>query len=147
MSISENKLDSAWWALRIGLGAGPFLAGLDKFFNLLTNWEKYLSPAALRVLPVSGTTFMHVAGVIEMIVGLAILTRWTRIGSYVAALWLILIAVNLILAGTFFDVAVRDLEMAIAAYTLARLTEQRLAVTDPLRHSDYGRVTQHVPAG
>ena len=130
MSISESKLNSAWWALRIGLGAGPFLAGLDKFFNLLTNWEVYLSPATLRLLPMSGTTFMHIVGVIEMIVGLAILTRWTRIGSYVAMIWLVLIAVNLIAAG-FLDVAVRDLEMAIAAYTLARLTEARQPATSP----------------
>jgi uncharacterized membrane protein YphA (DoxX/SURF4 family) len=131
MSIPENKLSSAWWALRIGLGAGPFLAGLDKFFNLLANWETYLSPLALRLLPMNGTTFMHIVGVIEMIVGLAILTRWTRVGSYVAMLWLVLIAVNLISSGTFLDVAVRDLEMAIAAYTLARLTEVRLAATEP----------------
>ena len=130
MSISENKLNSVWWALRIGLGAGPFLAGLDKFFNLLTNWESYLSPTVERLLPVSGTTFMHAVGVIEMIVGLAILTRWTRIGSYVAMVWLVLIAGNLLSTGRFLDVAVRDLEMAIAAYTLARLTEQRQEATE-----------------
>ena len=147
MSISENKLDSAWWALRIGLGAGPFLAGLDKFFNILTNWESYLSPTAERLLPVSGTTFMHLVGVIEMIVGLAILTRWTRIGSYVAMLWLVLIAGNLISTGAFLDVAVRDLEMAIAAYTLARLTEARQPATDsePLPLS--GHTTHSVLAG
>ena len=131
MSILDNRLNSAWWALRVGLGGAAFLAGLDKFFNLLTNWEMYLSPVAERLLPVSGTTFMHTVGVIEMIVGLAILTRWTRIGSYVAMLWLVLIAVNLITTGTFLDVAVRDLEMAIAAYTLARLTEMRQPATDP----------------
>src|SRR5215208_935082 len=130
MSIPENRLNSAWWVLRVGLGAGPFLAGLDKFFNLPADWQTYLNPAAERLLPVSATTFMHIVGVIEMIVGLAILTRWTRLGSYVAMLWLILIAVNLISSGTFFDVAVRDLEMAIAAYTLARLTEVRQTATD-----------------
>jgi uncharacterized membrane protein YphA (DoxX/SURF4 family) len=143
MSISENRLDSAWWALRIGLGAVPFLAGLDKFFNILTNWEVYLSPAAARLLPMTPTTFMHTVGVIEMIVGLAILTRWTRIGSYIAMLWLVLIAVNLISTGAFLDVAVRDLVMAIAAYTLARLTEVRQPVTEsqpvPMRgHTAHG---------
>ncbi|HEX8091045.1 MAG TPA: hypothetical protein VF762_19480 [Blastocatellia bacterium] len=131
MSLPEDKLNSDWWALRIGLGAGPLLAGLDKFFNLLTDWEKYLSPLAERLLPVSGATFMHMVGVIEMIVGLMILTRWTRLGSYIAMLWLVLIAVNLVSCGTFFDIAVRDLEMAIAAYTLARLTEVRLTATNP----------------
>jgi uncharacterized membrane protein YphA (DoxX/SURF4 family) len=128
MSIPENRLNSAWWALRVGLGAGPFLAGLDKFFNLLTNWEMYLSPVAERLLPVSATTFMHVVGVIEMVVGLMILTRWTRIGSYIAMLWLVLISLNLISTGRYFDVAVRDLLLAIAAYTLARLTEVRQPV-------------------
>lgn len=131
MSIMDNKLNSAWWALKIGLGAGPFLAGLDKFFNLLTNWPMYLNPSIARLLPVSGATFMHIVGVIEMIVGLAILTRWTRLGGYVAMIWLILIALTLVAGGMFFDVAVRDLEMAIAAYTLARLTEVRESVTEP----------------
>lgn len=122
---SDKRLDSAWWALRIGLGLGPFLAGLDKFFNLLTDWGMYLSPLATRLLPVSAPTFMRVVGVIEMIVGLAILTRWTRIGAYVAMAWLVAIAVNLLTTGMFFDLAVRDLEIAIAAYALARLTEIR----------------------
>ena len=130
MSIPENKLNSAWWALRVGLGGAAFLAGLDKFFNLLADWQMYLSPLAERLLPVSGTTFMQVVGVIEMIAGLMILTRWTRVGSYIAMFWLVLIAVNLISIGKFFDVAVRDLEMAIAAYTLARLTEVRQPATD-----------------
>jgi uncharacterized membrane protein YphA (DoxX/SURF4 family) len=60
-----------WWALRIGLGAAAFLAGLDKFFNLLTNWTMYLSPLAERLLPLSGPVFMRAAGVIEMVVGLS----------------------------------------------------------------------------
>ena len=121
----DRRLDSVWWALRLGLGLGPFLAGLDKFFNLLAQWDMYLSPAVTELLPVSGTTFMHVVGVIEMIVGLAILTRWTRIGAYVAMVWLVLIAINLVTTGNFFDLAVRDLEIAIGAYALARLTEVR----------------------
>ena len=123
----DKRLDSAWWALRLGLGLGPFLAGLDKFFNILANWEMYLSPLALKVVPVSAATFMHVVGVVEMIVGLAILTRWTRLGAYVAMLWLVAIAINLVTTGMFFDLAVRDLEIAIGAYTLARLTEVREA--------------------
>ena len=123
----DKRLDSAWWALRLGLGLGPFLAGLDKFFDILANWEMYLSPLALKVVPVSAATFMHVVGVVEMIVGLAILTRWTRIGAYVAMLWLVAIAINLVTTGMFFDLAVRDVEIAIGAYTLARLTEVRKA--------------------
>ena len=121
----DSRLDRAWWALRIGLGVGPFLAGLDKYFNLLTDWTMYTSPLVLKVLPFSGRTFMHIVGVIEMIVGLAILTKWTRLGSYVASAWLVAIAINLGSTGMFLDVAVRDLEMALAAFVLARMTEVR----------------------
>ena len=121
----DSRLDQGWWVLRTGLGLGPFLAGLDKYFNLLTNWTGYLSPLALRLLPVSGQTFMHIVGVIEMIVGLAILTKWTRLGAYVASVWLVLIAINLFSTGMFFDIAVRDVEMALAAFVLARITEVR----------------------
>ncbi len=119
----DNRLDSSWWALRIGIGAAAFLAGLDKFFNILADWGMYLSPFSQHLLPMDAKTFMHLVGIIEMLVGLAILTRWTRIGAYVASAWLLLIAVNLLTSGGFFDLAVRDVEIAIAAYVLARMTE------------------------
>ena len=125
MMTLEDKTISAWWALRIGLGLGPFLAGLDKFFNILTDWKMYLSPYLAHVLPIGDAVFMHAAGVVEMIVGIAVLTRWTRFGSYILAAWLVAISLNLVSTGMFFDLAVRDLEIAIAAYTLARLTEAR----------------------
>jgi hypothetical protein len=118
-------LDSAWWALRIGLGLGPFLAGLDKFFNVLADWGMYLSPSIETLLPMSAGAFMRVVGVIEMAVGLGILAGWTRVFGYVAAAWLVAIAGNLVSTGMFYDLAVRDVEIAIAAYTLARLSEAR----------------------
>src|SRR5215470_536418 len=95
----DRGVESARQALRVAFGVVPFLAGLDKFFNLLADWPRYLSPAAQAILPVSGQTFMYVAGVVEMAVGLAILSRWTVIGSYVAAGWLVAIALNLIASG------------------------------------------------
>jgi hypothetical protein len=104
-------VDSAWWALRVGLG--PFLAGLDKFFNFLTDWKMYLSPLATHMWPVSDVVFMRFVGVVEMIVGLAILTRWTRIASYVAMLWLVAIAANRVSTGMFFDLAVRGQSEAL----------------------------------
>src|SRR4029453_1733602 len=119
----DRGVESARQVLRITFGVVPFLAGLDKFFNLFADWPRYLSPAAEPMLPVSGKTFMYGGGVIEMAVGIAILKRWTVIGSYVAAAWLVAIAINLVATGTFLDVAVRDLVMAAAAYALARLTE------------------------
>jgi uncharacterized membrane protein YphA (DoxX/SURF4 family) len=120
----DSRLERSWLVLRIGLGLGPFLAGLDKFFNLLAHWTAYLSPVAVRFLPFSPETFMHLVGVIEMAVGLAILTKWTRLGAYVASVWLVLIALNLVTMG-HFDIAVRDVEIALAAFVLAQLTEAR----------------------
>ena len=119
------KLNSTWWALRIGLGLVPFLAGLDKFFDILTDWSLYLSPLVASLLPVSGEVFMRAVGVIEMAVGVLILTGYTRVGGYIAAAWLVAIAVNLVSTGAFFDVAVRDLLIALAAFTMARLSEVR----------------------
>lgn len=126
-----ERLNSVWWVLKIGLGLGPFVAGLDKFFNLLTDWKMYLSPMAERLLPINGNTFMRGVGVLEMIVGLAILTRWTRVGSYFAMAWLLAIAANLVTTGMFFDLAFRDLEIALACFTLARLTEVRHSLSRP----------------
>ena len=136
----NQRLNSSWWALRIGLGVAPLLAGLDKFFNLLTNWKAYLNPLTLRVIPVAPETFLHAIGVVEMVVGLAILTRWTRQGSYVASLWLVCIALSLVAMGAFLDVAVRDVLLAVAAFTLARLTEVRQASTDASTVPKQGRL-------
>jgi uncharacterized membrane protein YphA (DoxX/SURF4 family) len=121
--VTTDRLTTPWWALRTALGAAAFLAGLDKFFNLLADWPGYLSPLAAGLLPMSASAVMHVIGVIEMAVGALILTGYTRLGGYVASVWLVGIAVNLASTGRFFDVAVRDVAMAIAAFTLARLTE------------------------
>lgn len=123
----DRRLNHAWWALRLGLGLGPCLAGLDKFFNILADWTMYLNPLALKVLPLSPATFMRTVGVVEMVVGIAILTKWTRLGAYVAAAWLVAIALNLVTMGMFFDLAVRDIEIAIGAFVLAKLTEVRQA--------------------
>jgi uncharacterized membrane protein YphA (DoxX/SURF4 family) len=121
--VSFERLTTPWWALRVALGAAAFLAGLDKFFNLLADWPGYLSPLAAHVLPMSATSFMHVIGIVEIAVGAVILAGYTQLGGYVAAIWLVGIAVNLVTTGRYFDVAVRDVAMAIAAFTLARLTE------------------------
>lgn len=124
----NNRLNTPWVALRFGIGLTATLAGMDKFFNLLADWGSYVSPLATQVLPVSTPTFMGVVGVIEIAVGIAILAGWTRIGAYVASAWLLGVAANLVAAG-FYDVAVRDVVMALAAFTLARLAEVRAEST------------------
>ena len=127
-----DQLDSAYWPLRLTYGLVPLLAGLDKFFNLLADWPSYLSPRVASMLPVSVPTFMHVVGVVEMAVGLLVLTRFPRLGAYLAMGWLVLIAGNLLIAG-HFDIAVRDVALAVGAFTLAKFVEAREAV--PARRS------------
>lgn len=109
------------------MGTTAFVAGLDKFFNLLTDWEQYLSPMAERRLPMSGKNFMRLTGVVEMAVGAAILKGPTRLGAYVASGWLAAITVNLLSTGKYLDVAARDANMAVAAFVLARLCERERA--------------------
>ncbi len=121
--MTSDRLTTPWWALRAALGAAAFLAGMDKYFNLLANWPDYLSPLATSLLPVDVSVFMGLIGIVEMAVGVTILAGYTRLGGYVAAGWLVGIALNLVTTGRYFDIAVRDVAIAIAAFTLARLTE------------------------
>ena len=107
--------------LKYTYGLVPIIAGLDKFTNLLTNWENYLSPFIIKMLPFSPGTFMHIVGIIEIIAGIITLVR-PRVGGYIVMAWLALIALTLIFGGQYFDVAVRDLVMAIGAYSLAKLS-------------------------
>ena len=123
--MQEKGIHSAYWALRVAFGVVPIVAGLDKFANLLVDWRIYMSPLFERLIPMSPTTFMHLVGVVEIVVGLAVLTSFTRLGAYAAAVWLACIAVNILTSGHHLDVAVRDLVMALGAYTLARLEEVR----------------------
>jgi uncharacterized membrane protein YphA (DoxX/SURF4 family) len=126
--LVSRELNAGYWALRVAFGFGPLLAGLDKFANILVNWEKYLSPTVTRILPISATSFMHIAGIVEIIVGLAVLFGATRVFGYIAMIWLWCIAINLITTGTYYDVAVRDILLGMGAYALARVTEARESV-------------------
>jgi uncharacterized membrane protein YphA (DoxX/SURF4 family) len=122
---SNNRLNTTWWALRALFGFVPIAAGLDKFFNLLTNWTMYLNPVATKLVPVSPATFMHIVGVVEIAAGIVVLSRLTKVGAYVVTLWLVAIALNLLVMGKFLDVAVRDLGLAVAAFSLAQLSAVR----------------------
>ena len=107
--------------LRLTFGIVPIIAGLDKFTNLLANWPGYLGANVSGMLPVNAMVFMKIVGVIEIVAGITVLLR-PLIGAYIVMVWLICIALQLIIGGHFFDVAVRDLVMAIGAFTLAKLT-------------------------
>jgi len=125
MKEFDPHLNAAWWALRIALGVGPILAGVDKYFNKLADWTMYLSPLATKMIPVKDTTFMHIVGVVEIIAGIIVLTRWTKIGSYIVGLWLLAVAANLLTTGMFYDLTVRDVEIAVAAFALSQLSAVR----------------------
>lgn len=120
----DTRLTLPAQALRTAFGLTASLAGLDKFFNVLADWGTYVSPMAAHLLPFSVGTLMAIVGIVELAVGLTILAVSPRIGAYVASAWLLLVAVNLAIGG-HFDVAVRDVVMAVGAFTLARLTEVR----------------------
>jgi hypothetical protein len=137
MRNSDQRLNLSWWALRIGLGVGPIITGIDKYFNKFTDWTMYLSPLATKVVPVSAATFMHIVGAIEILAVLIVLSRYTKIGSQIVALWLLCIAANLLTIGMFYDLAMRDIEIAIAAFVLSQLSAVRAQgpVSAPARPS------------
>jgi uncharacterized membrane protein YphA (DoxX/SURF4 family) len=108
--------------LKYTFGLVPIVAGLDKFTNLLTNWSQYLSEGLAGILPFEPSTFMMIVGIIEIAAGILVLTK-TKIGAYVVSAWLVAIALTLIFSWSYVDVAVRDLVMAIAAFSLAKLAE------------------------
>lgn len=109
----------AFYILRFGFTVAPIIAGADKFFHLLVDWDKYLAPWVAQIVK-NGHAFMLAAGVVEIIAGLivAFKPRW---GGYIVALWLAGIIVNLVTYPGYFDVALRDLGLLLGALALARL--------------------------
>jgi len=118
----NTRLANPLRALQVALGLTATLAGIDKFFNILADWGAYVSPAIASALPFSVPTLMGIVGVVEFAVGGTILAIAPRVGAYVASAWLLLVAVNLAIGG-HFDVAVRDVVMSLAAFTVARFVE------------------------
>ena len=119
---TTKRTNSVFNIMKFTYGVVPIVAGLDKFTNLLTHWEQYLNPSIASVLPFSPHTFMMIVGVIEIVAGLIVLSK-PVIGGYIVMSWLICIAFSLIAGGGYFDVAVRDLVMAIGAFSLAQIAK------------------------
>jgi hypothetical protein len=113
-------VNQAFRALQIGFVAAPILAGLDKFVGLMTDWTQYLWPPLAQLSGLSPGAFMRVVGVVEVVAGILVAVR-PRLGGYIVAGWLGGIMTNLILAGGFWDIALRDLGLAVGAFALARL--------------------------
>lgn len=118
--LAPEPARQAFVLLRTVFTVAPVLFGLDKFFNVLTDWTVYLAPVVTSVVPVSGQNIMYAVGVIEILAGLLVAFR-PRIGSLVVAAWLLGIIVNLLILGTFYDVALRDFGLLVGALALNRL--------------------------
>lgn len=121
--VGNKRVVFSWNLLRYAYGAVVLLAGLDKLLgtDLIVSWPKYISPFVGSHLPVSVGVFLAGMGVIEIAVAIMLMTKWPRIGGYLAVVWLVIIAVNLLMLG-YVDIAIRDVLLAVGALVLAELT-------------------------
>ena len=123
-SISASKPSyQAYQILHLGFTVAPIVAGLDKFFNLLVNWEQYLPAFVKNMTGGHGHELMLAVGVIEIVAGLGVAFK-PRLFAYVVAAWLLLIIVNLLMIPGYFDVALRDFGLSLGALALARLSQE-----------------------
>lgn len=113
----------AFQILRLGFTVAPIVAGLDKFFHLLVNWDQYLPAFVNNLTSGHGHQLMFVVGVIEIVAGLGVAFK-PRVFAYVVSAWLLLIVANLLMIPGYFDVALRDFGLALAAFALARLSQE-----------------------
>jgi uncharacterized membrane protein YphA (DoxX/SURF4 family) len=122
LQVSDRApVQQAFLLLRTVFTIAPILFGLDKFTNILTDWTMYLAPVATSVVPVSAQIFMYGVGVVEIIAGIAV-ALWPRFGSLLVAAWLLGITINLLILGSFYDVALRDFGLMVGALALNRLS-------------------------
>ena len=113
----------AYKILRLGFIVAPIVAGLDKFFHLLVNWDQYLPPFVNNLTGGHGHELMYAVGVIEIVAGLGVWFK-PKVFAYVVSAWLLLIVVNLLMIPGYFDVALRDFGLALGALALARLSHE-----------------------
>lgn len=118
----NNNLNLVFNLLKYTFVIVPIVAGFDKYLNFLTDWQQYMEGPLLSLLPFSTQTFMMIVGFIEIVAGILVWKN-SKIGGYVVAAWLTGIALSLLIGFNYVDVAVRDLVMAIAAFSMAKLSE------------------------
>ena len=117
---AADPAEQAFMILRTAFTVAPILFGLDKFFHVMVNWDLYLAPALSDPLPFSPHQLMFAVGAIEIVAGLVVAVH-PRLGGPVVAAWLVGIIVNLLLIPGFYDVALRDFGLFLAAIALSRL--------------------------
>lgn len=118
---TTNPAYQAYRILQSGFTVAPVVAGLDKFFHLLVNWDQYLAPAIARLSPLSAHQLMLAIGVIEIAAGILVAIK-PRIGAYVVSAWLLAIVFDLLLVPGYFDIALRDVGLSLGALALGRLS-------------------------
>lgn len=123
-AVTTDQVNRVIGILTWTYGLVPIIAGLDKFAHILADWHKYLAPIVTDILPVGAHTFMYIVGIIEIIAGVIVFVK-PKLGSLIVGFWLIGIAINLLLTGQYFDIAVRDVVMAIGAFSLYMLIDNR----------------------
>jgi uncharacterized membrane protein YphA (DoxX/SURF4 family) len=121
--LQRRPTYQAFRILHIGFTVLPIIAGLDKFFHWLASWEMYLSTTVEQVLPIPPQTFMRISGVIEIAAGLLVAVV-PRIGAWVVAAWLLGITINLVLPPGFYDIALRDFGLMLAAVSLGLMARR-----------------------
>jgi hypothetical protein len=121
--LKDSPAYQAYWILHLAFIVAPVMAGLDKFFHLLVNWDMYLAPVIARLSPIGGHGLMLLIGVVEVTAGILVAVR-PRIGAYVVSAWLLLIVLNLLIIPGFFDIALRDFGLSLGALALARLSQE-----------------------
>lgn len=117
---SADRDLQAYRILQFVFVVAPIVAGLDKFFYLLTNWSAYLSPVTLQLIDGHDRAFFAIVGIVEIIAGLGVLFK-PKIFAYIVSIWLLLIIVNLIMTGHYFDIALRDFGLMLSAFALGSL--------------------------
>ena len=122
-TVAASPSRQAFQILRFGFTVAPIVAGLDKFFHLLVNWDQYLPPFVNNLTGGHGHQLMLAVGVIEIVAGLGVAFK-PRIFAYVVSAWLLLIVANLLMIPGYFDVALRDFGLSLAALALARLSQE-----------------------
>jgi len=124
ISISSlQKINTTWWILKITYGLLFILSGADKFLNLIVNWQKYISPTLLSMLHISPVIIALIAGLVEVALGIAILSpKNTKLGAYLVVGWMLIMIANLLSMHSYYDIAIRDFFIMIGAFTLAQLT-------------------------
>ncbi|MGH2963171.1 MAG: hypothetical protein ACRDL3_13415 [Solirubrobacterales bacterium] len=124
--LERLKADPGYQAfllLRVGFAVAPILFGLDKFFDVLVNWEIYLAPWINDIVPGSAAEAMYAVGVIEIAAGILVAVK-PRYGAYLVAAWLGGIIVNLLTLSGYYDIALRDFALLLGALTLSRLASK-----------------------